>query len=131
MFSKLYNEKLINKKSEVYKRAHMNSSLRKLNPYIDFDGILRVGGWLNRGDLHQDYKNLIIIPSRHHVAKLIVEFYHRKSRHQGRHITGGAVRSAGFWIVGSKRLISYFITIALRAENYGDMWSDRTWLICP
>lgn len=84
----------------------MNSSLRKLDPYMDLDRVLRVGGMLNKGELCQDDKNPIIIPSRHHVAKLVVEFYHRKSRHQGRHITGGAVRSAGFWIVGGKRLIS-------------------------
>ncbi|XP_062573639.1 uncharacterized protein LOC134235517 [Saccostrea cucullata] len=84
----------------------LDSSLRKLDPYMDLDGVLRVGGRLNRGDLYQDDKNPIIVPSRHHVAKLIVEYYHRRSRHQGRHITGGAVRSAGFWIVGSKRLIS-------------------------
>ena len=77
----------------------MNSSLRKLDPYVDFDGVMRVGGRLNKGQLSEDEKNPIIIPSQHHVAKLIIEFYHRKSKHQGRHITGGAVRSAGFWIV--------------------------------
>lgn len=88
------------------KSVPTNSSLRKLDPYVDFDGVMRVGGRLNKGQLCEDEKNPIIIPSQHHVAKLIIEFYHRKSKHQGRHITGGAVRSAGFWIVGGKRLIS-------------------------
>lgn len=30
----------------------MNSLLRKLDFYMDFEGIFRVGGRLNRGDLY-------------------------------------------------------------------------------
>ncbi|XP_068250241.1 uncharacterized protein [Palaemon carinicauda] len=40
---------------------------------------------------------------------LLVRHYHGKVRHQGTHFTDGAVRSAGFWIFGGKRLISSFI----------------------
>lgn len=30
-------------------------------------------------------------------------------KHQGRHLTEGAVRSAGFWIIGGKRLVASLI----------------------
>nr|XP_027230052.1 uncharacterized protein LOC113821724 [Penaeus vannamei] len=35
-----------------------------------------------------------------------VRHYHQSVRHQGRHLTEGAVRSGGYWITGVKRLIS-------------------------
>lgn len=65
------------------------------------------------------------------VAKLIVELYHRKSRHQGRHITGGAVRSAEFWIEGGKRLSSSILDNCVCVKNYEYWWINKTWLTCP
>ncbi|XP_065131850.2 uncharacterized protein [Paramisgurnus dabryanus] len=38
-----------------------------------------------------------------------MRFYHEQSQHQGRHITEGAIRMAGFWILGAKRSISSLI----------------------
>nr|XP_054601538.1 uncharacterized protein LOC129164687 [Nothobranchius furzeri] len=51
-------------------------------------------------------KHPIIIPKNTHVATLLVRYYHERVAHQGRHFTEGAIRSAGLWILGGKRLIS-------------------------
>ena len=83
-----------------------NGSISALNPFIDENGILRIGGRLNRSDLPVGERNPIIIPGKSHVAILLVRHYHEKVQHQGRHFTSGAVRTAGFWILGGKRLIS-------------------------
>ncbi|XP_026178998.1 uncharacterized protein LOC113139742 [Mastacembelus armatus] len=40
---------------------------------------------------------------------ILVRWFHEQVAHQGRHITEGAVRSAGYWIVGGKRLVSSVI----------------------
>ena len=40
------------------------------------------------------------------MAKLIVRHYHEKVGHQGRHFTEGAIRAAGYWITGMKRIIA-------------------------
>lgn len=87
-------------------QVHKTSSLRKLDPFLDTHGLIRVGGRLNKGDLLVEEKNPLIIPGRHHVAKLLVRHHHDRVQHQGRHITEGAVRAAGYWIVGGKRCIS-------------------------
>ncbi|KAI3370856.1 hypothetical protein L3Q82_007373 [Scortum barcoo] len=47
-----------------------------------------------------------LLEGRHHVTELIVRHFHEKVYHQGRHFTEGAVRAAGFWIVGGKRAVS-------------------------
>ena len=51
-------------------------------------------------------KHPILISGHQHVAKLIVRHYHEKVGHQGRHFTEGAIRAAGYWITGMKRIIA-------------------------
>ncbi|XP_037387155.1 uncharacterized protein LOC119261637 isoform X1 [Pygocentrus nattereri] len=81
------------------------SPLGKLDPFVD-GGLLRVGGRLRAADLLDAEKHPLIIPGNHHVAILLVRHYHNQVAHQGRQFTEGALRSAGLWIVGGKRLIS-------------------------
>ncbi|KAM7281667.1 uncharacterized protein ISCGN_006482 [Ixodes scapularis] len=86
-----------------------SSPLWKLDPCIDDKGLLRVGGRLNSAQLSQEERRPLIIPGKHHVALLLVRYYHEQIKHQGRHLTEGAVRSAGFWIIGAKRCIASYI----------------------
>jgi hypothetical protein len=81
------------------------SAIFKLNPFVDSDGILRIGDRLNKAPLDDTSKNLIIISGKYNVAKLIIRHYHDLVKHQGRHYTEGAVRAAGFWIIGGKRQV--------------------------
>lgn len=85
------------------------SPLSKLNPVIDISRVLRVGGRLTKGPLTADETHPILLPSKHHVTQLIVRHFHSQVRHQGRHFTEGAIRAAGFWIVGGKRAVSSVI----------------------
>lgn len=50
-------------------------------------------------------KNPILIPKKHHIAVLLIRHFHESVYHQGRLITEGKIRSAGYWIIGSKRKI--------------------------
>ena len=93
-----------------------NSSLISLNPILDNNGVLRVGGRIrhmltkddNTADLPLD-KHPYIIPRNHHVAILLIRHYHAKVQHQGRTMTEGAIRSAGLWILGVKRKVNSVI----------------------
>ncbi|XP_061193706.1 uncharacterized protein LOC133201933 [Saccostrea echinata] len=91
------------------KPLQRDSSVLKLCPYLSDDGIMKVGGRLNLSVLPEELKNPIIIPKKSHVAKLIVQHFHEKSAHQGRHITEGAIRNKAYWIIGAKKLISSVI----------------------
>ncbi|KAM7402818.1 hypothetical protein PAMP_018029 [Pampus punctatissimus] len=85
------------------------SPLSKLNPVMDTSSVLRVGGRLTKGPLTADETHPILLPSKHHVTQLIIRHFHSQVRHQGRHFTEGAIRAAGFWIVGGKRAVSSII----------------------
>ncbi|XP_051792766.1 uncharacterized protein LOC127530319 [Acanthochromis polyacanthus] len=83
-----------------------DSSLWKLDPYMDEKGLLRVGGRLKHAALDMGEQFPIIIPARSHIGKLLVRHYHGKVKHQGRVFTEGSIRMAGYWIIGAKRYIN-------------------------
>ncbi|XP_063047286.1 uncharacterized protein LOC134441024 [Engraulis encrasicolus] len=89
--------------------VHCQSPLAKLDPFIDKNGLIRVGGRISRADLADEEKHPLILPADHHVATLLVRHYHDNVAHQGRHFTEGALRTAGIWIVRGKNLISSII----------------------
>lgn len=87
-----------------------DSSIRNLCPFLDQDGIMRIGSRLNLRVLTMEQKNQIILPRKSHVAKLIVLHFHEKTgAHQGRHITEGVIRNNGYWVIGARKLISSVI----------------------
>lgn len=86
-----------------------DSPLLTLNPIMGEDGLLRVGGRISQANIGHYDKNPVIVPGRHHTTVLIVRHYHAQCQHQGRHLTEGAVRMAGYWIIGAKRCISSLI----------------------
>lgn len=90
-------------------RLPQKSAVSSLSPILNKDGILCVGGRLRNADVPLREKNPVLIPGKHHVAVLLIRRCHERVRHQGRHITEGAVRESGFWITGGKRLISSII----------------------
>ncbi|KAL6485054.1 hypothetical protein MHYP_G00070990 [Metynnis hypsauchen] len=64
-----------------------SSSLCKLNPILDSDGLLRVGGRIKHSGLDLNDINPIIVPGRHHLSVLLIRHYHEAVKHQGRHFT--------------------------------------------
>ncbi|XP_067282638.1 uncharacterized protein [Pseudorasbora parva] len=86
-----------------------HSPLLKLNPIIDSNGLLRVGGRIGQAELGEKETNPLIIPAHHHITVLLVRHFHERVQHQGRHLTEGNIRSNGFWIIGAKRCITGII----------------------
>ncbi|XP_054706729.1 uncharacterized protein LOC129216539 [Uloborus diversus] len=68
------------KKNESVARK---SKLKFLNPFLDKDSILRVGGRLNNSNLNFDHKHPIILPKSHKLTSIIFEYFHKKYLHLG------------------------------------------------
>ncbi|XP_051803960.1 uncharacterized protein LOC127533925 isoform X2 [Acanthochromis polyacanthus] len=73
---------------------------------MDSHGLLRVGGRLSKSGLPSDEIHPILVPGKQHIATLVIRHFHEKVHHQGWHFAEGAIRAAGFWLVGGKRSIS-------------------------
>ena len=65
-----------------------SSELAKLQPFIDSIGILRVAGRIQKAPVNYESRHPVILPSKHHVARLIIEDHHRLLGHSGMSIRG-------------------------------------------
>ena len=87
----------------------IKNKLSSLCPFIDKDGLLRVGGSLKLADMPVEAKQPIILPKSHHVTKLIIRNDHEKKEHIGReHVLSNLCQL--YWIVNAraaKKLVLY------------------------
>ena len=65
------------------KISGFKSTLRDLDPFIDHDGLLKVGGRLNKATLDVPH-NPYLLPKESIVSRRIVEHIHRTIQHEGR-----------------------------------------------
>ena len=81
-----------------------SNSLIRLNPFIDPQGLLRVGGRLKHAVLAYDERYPIILPSKSIFTRLIIEAYHRRSLHGGVQLTLGMIRQR-YWIPRGRAIV--------------------------
>ncbi|XP_014214634.1 uncharacterized protein LOC106643863 [Copidosoma floridanum] len=72
-----------------------------LHPFIDNDGLLRVGGRLKNSQLTYNQKHPVLLPSKHHVTDLIIRQYHQSNLHGGIQSTLYSIRER-FWIINGR-----------------------------
>ena len=78
-------------------------SLGKLCPIME-DGVLRVGGRLDRADISHEAKHPLILPNKHHVTDLIIQECHASEGHSGQdHVLSNLLQE--FWIVKGKSAV--------------------------
>ncbi|CAI5661726.1 unnamed protein product [Oreochromis niloticus] len=94
------------------------NELHKLCPFLDDQGILRVGGRLTHAALHPNVKHPAILPRDSHVSALLVKHYHEKTYHQGRGITMNELRANGFWILGCSKIVSSYIYKCVKCRRF-------------
>ena len=110
------------------------SSLYRLDPYLDANDILRVGGRLRRANMPEVSKHPVILPRRSHITNLILQYCHQATKHQGSGMTHNEVRQRGYWIIGgtsvvaslvSKCVICRTLRAPLVQQNLADLPEDR------
>ncbi|GFS92120.1 integrase catalytic domain-containing protein [Trichonephila clavipes] len=80
-----------------------NSKLRNLNPFIDSDGLLRVGGRLSNSDLPYVNKHPAILPGNHNLTVQIIAHFHRNNLRTGASSLLHYVREK-FWPLNGRSL---------------------------
>ncbi|KAK9729045.1 Phosphotyrosine interaction domain (PTB/PID) [Popillia japonica] len=77
------------------------SNLLSLNPLIDYEGLLRVGGRIRNSLEHYGRKHPILLPSEHKFTQRIIEYEHIRHLHAGPQLVLAAVRNK-FWPINGK-----------------------------
>ncbi|XP_045506863.1 uncharacterized protein LOC123703037 [Colias croceus] len=90
------------------KEIKHNSCIKNLNPYLDAENILRVGGRLRHAHLVEIEKHPMILSNKSCLTTLIIADAHKKTLHGGTQLTINYIRSR-FWIIKIKSLVSSYI----------------------
>ena len=95
-------------KSKV-KETRKLSSLSKLNPFINDDGLICIGGRLQRSTLNTKMKHPVVIPKKSPAATLLTRRAHEKVAHCGRGSTLNQLRNDGLWVIGAHSAVRHCI----------------------
>ncbi|XP_062588283.1 uncharacterized protein LOC134249947 [Saccostrea cucullata] len=85
------------------------SPLRKFDPFLDKDGLLRVGGRLERAEMSFDAKHPIILPKNSPVSSLIIKDAHQTIGHLGKNSILSVLRQK-YWIIGASVMIKSLVS---------------------
>ena len=99
-------------KHTIKKQGH----LWKLNPFMDENGILRVGGRLCHAEETEEFRFPVIIPRKTIYAKRLIEWHHKRIEHRGKHSTIGELREAGYWVVNSSKEVGAVVFRCVRCR---------------
>ena len=79
------------------------SNIYKLDPFMG-NGFIQVGGRLYNSPIKIDARHLNILPKKHHVVNLIIDYYHRASGHSGVEYTLSLLRQS-YWIISARSIV--------------------------
>ena len=100
------------------KQLNKTSALLKLDPFVDKDGILRVGGRAKLSlALSYEERHPVILPHHDSTSTLIARHYHNKVHHQGRTTTLAKIRNSGFWIVGATKIVKSLVRQCITCQR--------------
>lgn len=82
----------------------VSARLRNLNPFVDENNVLRVGGRLSNSPLERSVKHPILLPKNHHVVSILIDYYHKMYLHCGPQQLQ-SILSIKFWIISARSII--------------------------
>ena len=100
------------------RQCRKKSALWKLDPFLSYDGILRIGGRLSNSSLSDEEKHPVIIPGKSEIARRIVEYYHKNINHLGRTSTLNELRQNGFWVLNANTVVRSIINKCTRCKYF-------------
>lgn len=86
------------------KKICTKSKILSLNPFIDQNGLLRVGGRIKNAYIQEDMKHPYIISHEGHLTNLLIDQAHMNTFHGGARLTLARLREH-YWIIGGNRAI--------------------------
>lgn len=91
--------------------------LLKLAPFVDADGILRVGGRLKNSLLDPDGRHPAILPRDSEFSRLLISDIHSRMLHGGAQVVLATLRQQ-YWILGGRAPVSAFIRRCVQCTRH-------------
>lgn len=84
--------------------SRCSNAIQRLVPFLDADGLIRVGGRLRNADLSYNQQHPILLPRKDRIIEMIIEHYHRHNCHTGPHALMSILRQR-YWILASRNIV--------------------------
>ncbi|XP_025270387.1 uncharacterized protein LOC112639726 [Camponotus floridanus] len=81
-----------------------SNSLARFSPFLDAEGLLRVGGRLKHSILTYDERHPVLLPKDSHLTRLIVDDCHQRALHGGTQLTLSLIRQQ-YWIPRGQAIV--------------------------
>ena len=91
-----------------------SSTIYNLDPFVDADGLIRVGGRLKHSHLNNSCKHQVLLLKQEKTTDLVLEWCHAKCAHGGKGDTLNELRRSGYWLVNSAARSKFFKCIQCR-----------------
>lgn len=98
-------------------KKKVSNFLRKLNPFIDLSGFLRVGGRLRHADLPSQTKYPVVLPKKSHFTNLLIDYFHKSHLHVGPRALQ-ALLQRQYWIISARSAIRSRLSKCLTCFKY-------------
>ena len=114
---------------EVSRRS--SSKISNLDPLLDENEVLRVGGRIKQSNLNTENIHSILLSGKGIATNLLVKWYHQFVGHGGRGYTFNKIRSSEYWIVKANSLVQSFIVRCVRCRYLcgKERLENRKWQI--
>ncbi len=104
------------------------STIYKLDPILD-NGLLRVGGRLNKSSMPEETKHPVILSKDQHVSSLILKHIHEQLSHGGRNQVLSGLRSK-YWITSANAATRKVLSNCVYCKRCKGKLCEQKWLIC-
>lgn len=84
------------------------NNLSSLCPFIDKQGIIRVGGRLQNAAIVLDARHPILLPANHPFTRLIIAYEHQRQLHAGAQTTLAAIRIK-YWPLAARNNVKKYV----------------------
>lgn len=98
--------------------------LWKLNPFIDQQGLFRVGGRLSFANLSFDEKHPLLLPQNHHYSELVINFKHTQTLHGGVQLTLAELQRK-YWLLGRRNYVRKVINKCVTCCRQRDLTTTQ------
>ena len=96
--------RMLSEKKEIPK----SSPLFRLHPFVDAEGLVRLGGRLQLSPLEYDSRHPLIVPKFSEISSLLIADCHKRTLHGGVQLTLSTLRQE-YWIIGGRSPVRSFI----------------------
>ena len=84
--------------------------IRKYVPFLDTDGILKMGGRIELSDVASSHKHPSFLPRRHWTTRMYIKEKHEELRHMGKDTVFASLQQDwGLWPIGNTGTVGHYL----------------------